>query len=290
MTKSSKTLKQRIGAHVSAANGVSNAPLNAQAEGCETFQFFTSSPQTFKVKEVTDEEVEKFKENCAAVGIDPAHTYVHASYLINLASPKNTTRHGSISLIRKGLETCSRLGVRAMMFHTGSSTGYEDKAEALSVASKSIEKILDGYTGSTMLLVENAAGSGNTLGANFTEVGQILDGVAKKYQKHLGVCIDTQHAFASGYDWTDKKATAAALKEFDTVIGLDRLIVVQVNDSKVECGANKDRHEHIADGHIGAAGMKNIFAHPAMKEMDFCLETPFEGREADIITLKKIRG
>jgi deoxyribonuclease-4 len=141
-----------------------------------------------------------------------------------------------------------------------------------------------------MLLIENAAGSGNTLGANFKEVGQILDGVAKKYQKYLGVCIDTQHSFASGYDWRDKKATDAAFKEFDKYIGLDRLIVVQVNDSKVECGANRDKHEHIADGHIGEVGMKNILAHPAVKEMDFCLETPFEGREADIATLKKIRG
>ncbi len=282
--------QQRIGAHVSAAGGVSNAPLNAQAEGCETFQFFVSSPQSFKTNEVSDEEVQKFKDNCAAVGIDPVHTYVHGSYLINLASLKPSAKHGSIALLKKGLETCSRLGVRALMFHSGSATGYDDRDAAITEVSRSIEKILDGYTGETMLLVENAAGSGNTLGVNFSEVGQILDGVAKKYQKRLGVCLDTQHSFASGYDWRDAKKTDAAFKEFDEKIGLDRLIVVQVNDSKVEFASNKDRHEHIAEGQMGKKAMENILRHPALADMDFCLETPFEGREPDIKTLKNIRG
>jgi deoxyribonuclease-4 len=277
---------QRIGAHVSAAGGVSNAPVNAHEEGCETFQFFLNPPQTYKFTPIPDEQVAAFAAAMKKLGFKDC--WVHASYLINLASTQNNIRHGSISLIRKTLEEASKLGVNGVMFHTGSSKGHPDKPAALAKAIESINKILDGYTGSTKLLIENAAGAGGTLGVNFDEVGLLYKGIKKKAK--AGVCLDIQHAFASGYDWRTPKGAAGALAEFDKEIGLKNLAVIQVNDSKVECGANRDRHEHIAEGKIGADGMRNILRHPKLKSMSFILETPLGGRANDLATLKKLRA
>lgn len=276
---------QKIGAHVSAAGGVSNAPVNAHEEGCETFQFFVGSPQTFKVKYPDDAEIEKFKENCKELGF--TDTWVHASYLINLASKNPRARYGSISLLRKGLEACDALGVDGMMFHTGSAKDWDKREDAVQQAIESINKVLDGYNGSTKLLVENAAGAGGTLGARFEECGQLVKGAEN--QSKIGFCLDTQHAFASGYDWRTKKGTDAAISDITKYIGLRKLAVVQYNDSKVDCASNKDRHEHIAVGKMGEAAARNILGHAKLANKSFCLETPFEGRAADIEFLKSIR-
>lgn len=276
---------QKIGAHVSAAGGVQNAPLHAVQEGCETFQFFVGSPQSYNAKTLSKTEIEQFKANCTQHGF--TDTYVHASYLINLASKNNRIRFGSISLLKKGLEACTALGVSGMMFHTGSATGYDNKADAIKKAIESINNVLDGYTGTTKLLIENAAGAGGTIGVTFKEVGQLYKGVKKRSK--AGVCLDTQHAFGSGYNWTTPIGTAAALKEFEKEVGIKNLVVVQYNDSKVACGANKDRHEHIAAGKMGAAAAKNILQHPKLKNHSFILETEPDGRAKDIATLKKLR-
>ncbi|MBI2410665.1 MAG: deoxyribonuclease IV [Candidatus Kerfeldbacteria bacterium] len=277
---------QKIGAHVSAAGGVSNAPLNAQKEACEVFQFFLNPPQTYKFTPISEEQIAAFKKNCKELGY--TETYVHASYLINLCSPKNSTRYGSMSLLRKGLEEASKLGIQGMMFHTGSATGCPDKPTAIKTAIESINKILDGYTGSTKLLIENAAGSGNTVGVSFAEVGTLLKGIKNK--KQVGVCLDTQHSFASGYDWRTPIGTNAALKEFDKEIGLKNLTVIQANDSKVDCGANKDRHEHIHLGKMGTTAFKNLLHHPKLANTAFVLETEPEGRAQDMAWLKKFRN
>lgn len=276
---------QKIGAHVSAAKGVSNAPLNAVAEGCEVFQFFISPPQTYKFNSPTDEQIALFKEYCQKHAFD--QTYVHAPYLVNLCSPKPNIKHASISMLRKTLDAADALGVTGMMFHTGSAAGYENKQEALDIAVQSMDKILDGYKGKTKLLIENAAGA-NAAGNSFAEVGYMLKNVKNK--KSMGVCLDTQHSFGSGYDWRTKEGTAKALKEFDKEIGINNLIVIQANDSKVECGSNKDRHEHIGEGLMGKISFENLLRHPKLKNMAWILETEFEGRDKDLNILKKIRG
>jgi deoxyribonuclease-4 len=281
-------MKTLIGAHVSAAGGIENAPVNAHNEECETFQCFIVSPYSYNAPNISDEQVKLFKERCAEYGI--TRTFVHAPYLVNLASPKNTTRFGSINILRKGLEACSKLGIEGMMFHTGSATGLKDKKEGLKAAIESLNKVLDGYTGTTKLLIENAAGAGATLGVTFTEVGQLFNGIKAKNRKHAGVCMDTQHAFASGYDWRDKKALTAAMKEFASEIGFENLLVIQANDSKTECGSNRDRHEHIGKGNIGIAGFKNLLGHAQLKKVPFVLETEPDERPADIAMLKKLRS
>lgn len=276
----------KIGAHVSISGGVFNGPINATEEGLETFQMFTRSPKSYVCPPLTDEMVEKFHVEVKARGFE--NYYVHAPYLVNIASEKGRTRHGSISILRQELERGSQLGVKGMMFHTGSAASQPSREEAIKVAINSLNKVLDGYTGSCMLLIENAAGSGSVLGCTFEEIAALMKGI-KKNKKKVGFCLDTQHAFASGYDMRTKKDIDTLVKEMDRRIGLDKLVVIQVNDSKVEFDSKKDRHEHIKDGYIGKTGLGFLINHPKLKHLDFCLETPFEGREDDIKILKQLR-
>lgn len=275
----------QIGAHVSAAGGVGNAPLNAVAEQLETFQMFSRSPQSFKCPPLTDAAVAQFHAAVKQAGFK--QYYIHAPYLVNIASAKPALRHGSIALLRQELERGSRLGVRGVMFHTGSAASQPTRAVAIAVATKSLNQILDGYTGSCLLLLENAAGSGNVLGCSFAELGQIYKGVKQK--QHVGFCLDTQHAFGSGYDLRSKAGIDAMVKELDKYLGLKKLTVIQVNDSKVDFNSKQDRHEHIGVGKIGAVGIGLVLNHPKLKQLDFILETPLAGRANDVAILKKLR-
>lgn len=274
-----------IGAHVSAAGGASNAPLNAEQEKCETFQFFVSPPQTYKTTVITDEEVLAFKQACAKYGF--IKIFVHAQYLINLASPNSRIRYGSITLLKKGLKECSRLSVDGLMFHVGTATGQPTKQKAMKTAIDSLNKVLEGYEGSTKLLIENSAGAGATIGKTWEEIGQLVKGVKNK--KALGVCLDTQHSFASGYNWRTKAGANKAMNEFSKYIGLRYLKVIHANDSKVECGSNRDRHEHIGRGEIGRAGFEILINHPKLRSKPFILETPPGERARDIVLLKQLR-
>lgn len=276
-----------IGAHVSAAKGLFNAPLNATAEQLETFQMFSRPPQSFKCPPLDDAAVAAFQQAVKTAGF--TSYYIHAPYLLNLASAKNSLRYGSITMLKQELDRGSRLGVRGVMFHTGSAASQPDRPTAIKVAIDSLNKILDGYKGSCMLLLENAAGSGSVLGCTFEELAQLYKGI-KKNKAKVGFCFDTAHAFGSGYDLRTKQQVNKTLKAFDDQLGLEHLICVQVNDSKVDFNSKKDRHEHIGQGKIGAAGFGFLLNHPKLQHLDFILETPFEGRAADVRLLKQLRG
>ncbi len=275
----------KIGAHVSAAGGVSNAPLNAQIEQLETFQMFSRPPQTFKCPLLSEEEIAKFKANIKAGGFK--RYYIHAPYLVNLASANTRVRYGSIAMLRQELERGSKLGATGVMFHTGSAASQPDRATGIAVAITSLQKILDGYTGSCKLLLENAAGSGSVLGCTFEELAEMLAGI-EEYDSKTGICLDTAHAFGSGYDLRTAKDIHALVKTIDKTVGLKKLIVVQVNDSKVELNSKKDRHAHIGQGYIGQAGFKYLLQHAKLRKLDFILETQFEGRDKDVAILKKL--
>ncbi len=276
----------QIGAHVSAAGGAFNAPINAVKEGLETFQMFSRPPQSFNCPPLTDATVESFKKEVLAAGFK--QYYIHAPYLINLASAKPTLRHASITMLKQELERGSRLGVRGVMYHTGSAASQPDRATAIKVATDSINKILDGYKGSCMLLLENAAGSGSVLGCTFEELATMYKGI-KKNKAKVGFCFDTAHAFVVGYDLRTEKDVKATFAKFDKVLGLENLICIQANDSKVEFDSKKDRHEHIGKGFIGKACFEAMLQHPKLKHLDFLLETEPEGRAADVALLKKLR-
>ncbi len=276
----------QIGAHVSAAGGVWHAPLNAQAEGLETFQMFSRSPQSFRCPPLNAETVEQFLINVKAGGFK--NYYIHAPYLVNLASSKETLRRVSVKILREELERGSRLKVRGVMFHTGSAAAYTNRAEAIAVAIKSLNEVLAGYKGNCLLLLENAAGSGSILGCSFAELAQLYRGIKQK--QRVGFCLDTQHAFASGYDLRTSAAVNKTVKEIDRTIGLNKLIVIQANDSKSTLNSKIDRHEHIKYGQIGAQGFRALLHHPKLRDLDFILETPAAGRVSDVVILKRLRA
>lgn len=274
-----------IGAHVSIAGGVEQAPLNAAKAGCECFQMFTRSPQGGPAPELDDEVVSQFKKNCQKKKLD--NYYIHTPYYINLASSNPRIRFGSIKVIREDLERGSLLGAKALMTHLGSSKDLGEK-QALKKVIAGVEKILDGYKGKTQFLIENSAGAGGTIiGDTFEEIGQII----KTWPEYkIGVCLDTCHAFVSGYDLRTKQAVDKTLKKFDKLIGLSKIKLVHTNDAKAELGSYTDRHEHIGYGKIGKEGFQTLLNHPILKKVDFILETPMDGQKInDLKTLKDLR-
>lgn len=273
-----------FGAHVSVAGGLHHAPLNAAKIGCEVFQFFSRSPQGGVAPKITSEMADAFHANVRACGLK--EWVIHAPYYINFASGKTATRASSTRIVREELERGSLIGARYVMFHPGSA---KDVGQAMGLAHviEGIKKIYDGYTGTTELLVEISAGAGAIIGDTFEDLAAILDGVG---HPKLGVCFDTQHAFAGGYDLRSKKTVTETFRAFDSIIGLARLKMSHCNDSKVDLGARKDRHEHIGSGHIGLKGFEAIVRHPLLKKINFYLETESSGVVEDLKKLKKLRG
>ena len=274
-----------FGAHVSSSGGLQNAPLNAAAFGCEVFQFFSRSPQGGPAPKLTPEMVEEFKANCSEH--DMKEWVIHAPYYINFANVEERIRNNSIRIIREELERGSVLGAKYVMFHPGSAKDVgEEKGRQYVI--DGIKEIYEKYTGTTELLIEISAGAGAVIGDRFEEVAELLDGVGRP---DLNVCFDTAHAFASGYDLRTEETVHQTFAEFDKIIGLSRLKMSHCNDSKVELGARKDRHEHLGKGFIGLDGFKAIVKHPKLAHINLYLETePGELREEDLATLKKMRG
>jgi deoxyribonuclease IV len=272
-----------FGAHVSVAGGLQNAPLNAAKLGCEIFQMFSRSPQGGPAPKITDEMIEAFHANVKAGALK--EWAIHAPYYINFASEKEATQKSSIRIIREELERGSILDAKYVMFHPGSAKDVGEEM-GLKLVIDGIKKIYDGYKGSTQLLVEISAGAGAVIGDQFEELATILEGVD---HPELGICFDTQHAFASGYDLRTEDAVKKTFAAFDKIIGLDRLKMSHCNDSKVDLGERKDRHEHLGHGHIGLEGFKAIVHHPKLKKMNLYLETEPDGVPEDLKKLKKMR-
>jgi len=275
-----------VGAHVSIAGGVVNAPARARQEGCETFQCFTRSPQGGPAPELTPDIVAMFKRNMSGAGIE--RFIIHAPYYINLASLDNRIRHSSVTVIRQELERGTALGGQYVMFHPGSYVN-QTLQEATKTVQGAMERILDGYDGICRLLVEISAGAGNVMGDTFEEVAAMIEPV-KKHPGFGGVCFDTCHAFASGYDFRTTELAQEMLRAFDGTIGLDFLKVSHVQDSKTDLGGRKDRHEHIGEGFIGRGGLTALLTTPKFSDIDWILETESEGRDEDLRILKEIRA
>jgi deoxyribonuclease-4 len=279
----------RIGTHVSIAGGLWNAPGNAAEVGSEVFQIFSRSPHGGPVKPITKDVVKQFQSEMDKHELDTF--YIHAPYFINFASVKGNIYYGSISVIREELERGSLIACKALMTHLGSFGELTDE-EGIEREVKAIAKVMDGYKGTTQLLLEISAGAGRVVGDTFEEISAILDDKRLK-SYDIGVCFDSCHAFASCYDMRDKKSVDETLKKFDKVIGLKRLVVMHANDSKSEFKGKLDRHEHIGKGKIGLNGFKAMASHKTLGKLDWILETPKDDPTWDpmnIETLRKIRG
>lgn len=271
---------QRVGLHVSAAGGVAHAPGNAKEFGAECFQFFSRSPRGGKAPEITDEQAKLLREQCEIEGYE---SYIHTPYYINFASKNNRIYHGSINVVREELERGSKLGVKYVMTHMGSARDHVTDPDALEAPPSAIKQAIEGLKQvfkkrpansageqQTQLLLEISAGAGTVLGDSFDELAQLLDGLGRD---DVNICLDTCHMFASGYDLRTKQALDETMGQFKKILGLERLKLVHLNDSKKELGAHRDLHEHIGHGKIGAAGFKALLHHPDFQKTNFILET-----------------
>ncbi len=277
----------KIGAHVSTAGGISNAVGRAKEIGCETIQIFGSSPQTWAFKPVPGEQIEMFKQGLADAGIGPV--FLHAIYLINLGTPNGDSLKKGIDSLIKYMDLAADIGAAGVIFHPGSHGGRGYEA-VLPQTVDAIKTVLDASPDGPCLAVENMAGMGQHIGAKFDELGGILKAVDSP---RLKICLDTQHAFAAGYDLTNPHGIKAMLDELDAGPGSANVVAVHANDSKRVCGSGVDRHDNIGDGFIGEEGFAAIMGDPAFAEVPFFLEVPgFEGKGPDqrnIDILKKIR-
>lgn len=257
----------RLGAHVSAAGGIDKAIDRAALMGAETIQIFGSPPQSFRPPTHTPESITSFKLKAQEAGISPI--FLHAPYLINLVTPNQSHLEVSINCLISALNLAGDLGAEGVIFHTGSSLGA-DFESILSQVVASVKKILSATSG-PKLIIENSAGAGGTVGDSPEEIGAIIKEVDSP---RLGVCLDTQHAFASGYDLTKQTGLDKLMADYSIHVGLDRLVVVHANDSKVPLGSNRDRHANIGEGLIGKSGFKLIKKNKTLASLPWIIEVP----------------
>ncbi|GAC1412070.1 MAG: deoxyribonuclease IV [Candidatus Doudnabacteria bacterium] len=281
----------KIGCHVSIAGGIENAPQRAADLGGETFQIFTRSPQGGKAPAITESTIQNLKEQMEK------HKYldfvVHAPYFVNFGSVKKNIFYGSVSVVRDELERSSQLGGRFLMTHLGTFKEIGEE-KGMEQVIDGLQKVLKDYGGSTEFLLEIAAGAGAVIGDSLEELGVFVKEL-KKLKGFGGICLDTQHAFSSGYDLGSKEGVKKTFADFDKKIGLKFLRMTHINDSKVELGGKKDRHDHIGDGHIGEAGFKEILSFwkdlekKLKDDQPLILETEHDKVMEDIDKLKAIR-
>ncbi len=277
----------RLGAHVSTQGGLGNAIDRAQAMGAETIQIFGSAPQTWRRRAIGDEEAAAFRDKAKAADVAPV--FLHAIYLISLVSDDPVAiEHAAMSLAAD-LELCSRTGAKGSIVHAGSHKGLGFEVVLPRVVA-AVRAILQATPGDSWLVLENSAGMGGSVGAHFAELGAIIRAVGDPRVK---VCLDTQHAYAMGYDLADEKGLDDAVREFDREIGLENLVACHANDSKVPLAGVRDRHENIGQGFIGREGFRRIFAQPAFAEVPFIMEVPGFGDQGpdkeNLDILKEIR-
>ena len=259
-----------IGAHVSISGGVFNAPLNAEEIGAKAFALFTKNQRQWSAKPLTEEAITKFKENLKKVGISPEHILPHDSYLINLGNPEEEKRRKSIEAFVDEVNRCYQLGLKYLNFHPGSHLRKVSEKECLKIIADSINEILE-RTKEVILVLENTAGQGSNVGYKFEHLAEIIDMVKDK--SRIGVCLDTCHMFAAGYDIRTEKSYEKTMKEFDEVVGFKYLKGMHLNDAKSQLGSRVDRHHSIGKGNIGLDAFRFIMNDERLNNIPLILET-----------------
>lgn len=271
-----------IGAHVSASGGVENAPLNAQKIGANAFALFVKNQRQWSAKPLSDESIKNFKLNCEIAKISPKHILPHDSYLINLGHFDEIKREQSLNAFIDEINRVSLLGLELLNFHPGSHLNEIDKTACLDLIANSLNTALK-RTNGVKLVIENTAGQGSNLGYEFSQIAYLIDKVNDK--SRIGVCIDTCHLFAAGYDFRDAKSYAKTMSEFDAVIGREFLSAMHLNDTKFGLNSRKDRHESIGKGHLGLEAFSHIIKDERTAQIPLILETIDESIWADEIAL-----
>jgi deoxyribonuclease-4 len=273
-----------LGAHVSIAGGLSTSVGRAQLISAECMQIFLSAPQRWQHPRHTDEQVAEFGRLVGESGIGP--NFAHATYLINLASSDPGIRQRSIDNLSAGAAWADRIGLAGIVVHVGSGLGQPIEEAEIQVASALEEVLL--APGTRSVLLENSAGSGDTLGARFAQIGALFDRLGR--DARLGICVDTAHTFASGYDLRIRDGLEAALDEIDRFIGIDRLRLIHANDSKVGLGSAVDRHENIGRGLLGEDAFRLMLGHSALVGLPWVLEVPgYDDKGPDAQNVKDLK-
>lgn len=277
-----------LGAHMSIAGGYYKAVEAAARFGMTTCQLFTKNNNQWRAKAITDDEAARFRQSLADAGV--SHPLSHSSYLINLASPDAELRRKSVDAMIVELQRAEQLGIAHVVLHPGAATSATED-EALDNVARALDEIhVQTRPLSATILLENTAGQGSCLGWRFEQLQEILKRV--RQPERLGVCIDTCHAFAAGYDLTDKRSYQATFRELDQVVGLDRVRAFHLNDSKRELGSRVDRHEHIGRGKIGIEAFRLLLRDRRFRDTPMYLETPkgdHDGEEWDATNMRTLR-
>ncbi len=264
-----------IGAHVSAAGGVENAPLNAHSIGARAFGLFVKNQRQWVAKPLEQKSIDAFKENCEKYGYKPFQILPHDSYLINLGHPEKAGLEKSRNAFLDEMQRCEQLGLDRLNFHPGSHLGQVDEETCLRTIAESVNIALDKTRGVTAV-IENTAGQGTNLGHTFEQIKFIIDHVDDR--ERVGVCIDTAHAYSAGYDIRTAEGFEKAFAEFDAVIGFSYLRGMHINDSKKELGSRVDRHDLIGEGTLGNEVFVRLMNDPRFDNIPIILETPDETR------------
>jgi len=262
---------KRIGAHVSAAGGVENAPLNAAAIGATAFAVFTKNQRQWKAKPLTEKSIAAFKANCEGNGYLPGHILPHDSYLINLGHPETEALAKSRDAFVDEMARVRQLGLDRLNFHPGSHLKKMDEAACIARIAESINLAHQEVPG-VCAVIENTAGQGTNLGYRFEHLRDIIDGVEDK--DRVGVCLDTCHAFTSGYDLRTAEACDDTFARFGEVVGFSSLMGMHLNDSKPELGKRVDRHASLGKGMLGLEVFRYIMNDARFEEIPMVLETP----------------
>lgn len=277
-----------IGAHMSVAGGLEKAFARGEALGCTAMQVFTKNANQWKGKPVTAEQAQLFRRTWEASCVGPV--LAHDSYLINLAAPDPDLWRKSLDAFRDEMERCALLGISALVMHPGAHLGTGEAAGLARIAEAFRVVFAEGPEGVTVLL-ENTAGQGSYIGGPFEHLAEIMERVP---DGRFGVCFDTCHAFAAGYDLSTAEGFASVMEEFDRRVGIDRLAAFHLNDSKKGLGAGVDRHEHIGQGGIGREGFRALLRDERFASIPKVLETPKGDDDAfdrmNLATLRELAG
>jgi len=262
---------KRIGPHVSSSGGVENAPVNAHAVGAKAFALFTRNQRQWRSKPLTTKSIDGFKENCESLNYSPDHIIPHDSYLINLGTADAAMLAKSREAFLDELVRCEQLGIKLLNFHPGSHLNKISPEQCLDTIAESINICID-KTQSAVAVIENTAGQGTNMGYEFEHLAHIIHKVEDK--SRIGVCIDTCHAFAAGYDLRTKEVFDDTFAKFDEIVGFSYLKGMHLNDSKKEFASRRDRHESLGKGEIGIDAFKFIMQDPRFDDIPLILETP----------------
>lgn len=259
-----------IGAHVSASGGVHNAVENAVAIGANAFALFTKNQKQWKAPPLTEEQITLFKQAMDAHGFSAKQVLPHDSYLINLGNPDPEKREKSVNAFIEEMQRVEQLGLDRLNFHPGAHLKQIDADDSMLLISQGIDSALE-QTEGVYAVIETTAGQGSALGRTFEEIARIIE--RAKHQDRIGVCVDTCHIFAAGYDIRTAEGFASVMDEYERIIGFDRLMGMHLNDAKSTYASRVDRHSPLGEGNLGLTPFKTLMADPRFKNMPLILET-----------------